>query len=893
MGKGDEERKRRLLRIRVDEAGLEEELDDELRFHLERTTEDLVARGWEREAAQAEAVRRFGDVGRAKSEMRRHQGRTTRRKTMGGWKDTLTHDLRYALRQLRRNPVFSGVAVLTLALGIGFNTAIFSVVDGILFRPLPFPESHELVNVWTDVTRRGGPADEWLSYANFASLRDEAATLEAAAAWGGWSPTWTDPDQPQQLLGAQVTEGMFSRVLQVEPQLGAGLQPEDDRPGAAPRVVLSDGFWHRAFGADPSIVGRTLTLSGQSVEVAGVMPSGLRPPFLPNADLWTHPGIDEQAVAGGRGGYSWRMVARVTQGTDPGTTQAEMAELGRRLEARYPESNTDMSFRAVPLREDLTADTRTGLLVLLAAVGLVLLVACVNVANLLLARATSRASELAVRFAMGAGRRRIVAQLLTESLVLAVVGGVAAVGVAFLATDLLVSLAPAGTPRLEEVAVDGRILAFTALVTLLSGLVFGLIPALRAGGADLRESLREGGRGAMGGSGARVRNLLVSGQVALALVLLVGAGLLTRSFQNLRSVDLGFEPAGVTSMQVILGGGYETPDRVSFVQEFEERVAAVPGVEAVAVTSTVPLTGFDGDVSFYIEGTPLPRMGESRAAWVRQITPNYLSTMGMELAQGRAFLDSDVEGDREVVLINETLAARWFPDDDPVGRRITFSDPTGEDPFWREIVGVVRDIRNFGIREESRMAVYLPWAQAPSVAAWPVVRSDLEPDRIVPAVREIVAEMDGSLAVARVRPMGEIVDGALASERFVTLLLSLFAGVGLTLAVVGLYGVVSYAVNTRVREMGVRMALGAEGARISGMVVRWSLGLVAVGVAVGAAAAFLLTGLLEGLLFGVQPGDPVTLVGVTLVLALAAVLAALVPALRASRVDPARALRGE
>ncbi len=884
--------RKRLFRLSVDADGREAELDDEVRFHLAEKVARLVAAGWSREDAEAEARRSFGDVDEVKDGMRKMTQRKERKMRMGMWRDTVVQDVRYAARQLRRHPVFAVVAVVTLALGIGVNTAIFSVVDGILFRPLPFPESHELVNVWSDVTRRGGPDDEWLSYANFADLRDQAGTLEAAAAWGGWSPTWTDPEEPQRLLGAQVTEGMFSRVLGVEPQLGGGLRPEDDRPGATPRVVLSDGFWRRAFGADPDVVGRTLTLNGTSMEVAGVMPAGFRPPFVPGADVWTAPGLDPAVQAGRRGGFSWRAVARTAPGVDPAGADAELREIGARLAATYPESNTDMTFRAVSLREDLTSSARTGLLILLGAVGLVLLVACVNVANLLLARATSRSSELAVRFAMGAGGGRIVAQLLTESLLLAALGGTAGVLLAFGATDLLVSLAPAQTPRIEEVAVDGRILAFTAAVTLLAGILFGLAPALRGARPDPQDALREGGRGALGGSGARLRELLVSGQVALALVLLVGAGLLVRSFDNLRSVDLGFDPADVTTMQVFLTGGYETPDRVTFVQALEERVRAIPGVESVGVTGTLPLAGFDGDASFHVEGRPLLHPSEQPAAWIRQVTPTYLPTMGIELVQGRHFTDADVEGDREVLIINETLAARWFPDENPVGKRLTFGDPT-DDPFWREIVGVARDIRNFGIREESRMAAYLPWAQAPGFAVSPVIRSALPPDRIVPAVRRHVAELDPSLAVARVEPMRALVDRALAGERFVTLLLSLFAAVGLVLAVVGLYGVVSYSVNARVRELGVRMALGAEAGRISGMVVRWSVRLVLLGVAVGTVAALLLGRAVESYLFGVGATDPTTLVTVALVLTAAAAVAAAVPAVRAARVDPARALRNE
>jgi len=891
---GNAEGRRRLLRVSVTDEDLEDELDDEVRFHLQAKVERLVREGWDRADAEEEAFRSFGDVERVKSGMRTMSRRKERRMRMGEWRDTLAGDLRYAFRQLRRHPVFALVTTLTLALGIGVNTAIFSVVDGILFRPLPFPQPHELVNIWSDVTARGGPDDEWLSFANYYDIGEQAQTLEAAAAWGGWRPTWTDPEQPEQLLGAQVTQHMFSRVLRVAPQLGPGLRPADDEPGAAPRVVISDGFWHRAFGADPSVVGRTLTLNGSAMEVAGVMPVGFRPPFVPNADLWTFPGIDPQVQQDRRGGFSWRALARVTEGTDPSAADAELHELGSRLERMYVESNTGMTFRAVPLREDMTQSARGGLLVLLAAVALVLLVACVNVANLLLARGTSRTGEMAVRYAMGAGRGRILKQLTTESLVLAAMGGTVAVLFALVGTKVLVSMAPPGTPRLDEVGLNGRILSFTALVTVVAGTLFGIFPALRAVGSDPQHALREGGRGAMGSQGARVRSLLVVGQVGLALVLLMGAGLLARSFAKLQAVDLGFDPANVTSVQVNLTGDYGREERVNFVRALEERIAAVPGVGAVGTTGTIPLTGFDGDVSFHVQGRPLPEPGQEPATWLRRVTPGYLRTMGIELVQGRHFSPADAEDAQRVLIINETLAARFFPGENPVGKLITFSsDPESEEAQWREIVGVARDIRNFGIREDSRMATYIPWAQAPDFAAFPVVRSDLPTDRIVPAIRRAVAEMDPGLAVAQARTMSDVVDQALAPERFVTFLLSLFAGVGLVLAVVGLYGVVSFSVNTRIREMGVRMALGAEAGRISGMVVRWSLKLVAGGVVVGVGASLLLTRLMSGLLFGVDAGDPLTMAGVTVILAVGAAVAAAIPAAKAARVDPARALRSE
>ena len=806
--------------------------------------------------------------------------------------DIVRHDLRFGLRQLRRNPVFTVVTLVTLALGIGANTAIFSVVDGILFRPLPFPESGELVNVWTDVSERGGPSDEWLSYPNFHDLRAEVSSLESLAAWGGWRPTLTGEGEAEQLTGGQVTHDMFGGVLGVEPALGRDFGPADDQPGAAQQVILSNGFWQRAFGGDPGVVGRTIQLNGSAWEVIGVMPPRFRPPFVPDAEVWTTARVDPEDQF--RGGYSWRAVGRRGAGSSLEALDAELRVVGSRLEGEYPESNVDMTFDAVALRDDLVREAKGGLLVLLAAVGFVLLVACVNVANLLLARSSGRAEELAVRSALGAGRSRIVRQMLTEAGLLALMGGAAGVVVALVGTDLLVALAPEGTPRLDEVAVDARVLGVTALVTVLAGFLFGLAPALRAARTDAQTAIREGGRGRTGKRGAvRARGLLVVGQVGLALVLLVGAGLVVQSFRNLRTAELGFRPGNVLTMQINLPGeGYESGDRLrTFYDRLESQLAAVPGVEQVAFTSTVPLTGFDGDVSFNIEGKPLPAPGQPQATWFRRVTPGYFETMGIPLRSGRPFLPSDDENAARVLIINETFATRYFPSENAVGKRINLGSP--DDPVWREIVGVVADVRNFGIREESRVASYSPYDQTPAGYVFPVLRTSVPPESVVPGARAALAEIDETLAAGRVASMEELVVQAIAGDRFVALLLSLFAGLALVLAVVGLYGVVAYGVGRRLREMGVRMAVGAAGTDIAVLVLRQSLTMVVAGIVLGLLVAAALTRLMEGILFGVAALDPVTFGGVALVLLAAGTAAAAVPAIRAARVDLIRVLTAE
>ena len=808
--------------------------------------------------------------------------------------ERLGRDLRFGFRQLVRNPVFTTVAIITLALGIGANTAIFSVVDGILFRPLPLPEPGRLVNVWTDVSERAGPTDEWLSWANYRTLKEEATALEALGAWGGLRPTLTGDGPAEQLQAAVVSPGMFSEVLRVSPSLGRTFRESDDRPGAPGVAILSHGFWQRAFGGRADIVGERIRLNGESVEVIGVMPARFRPPFVPDAELWTVPRLDPAVQETRRGGFSWRAVGRLAGDASVATATAQLRVLGDRLESRFPESNTGMSFRAVALRDDMVESARAGLLVLLGAVAFVLLVACVNVANLLLSRAASREEELTVRAALGAGRGRLVTQLLAEALLLALAGGVAGVAVAYWGTDLLVSLAPAGTPRIQEVAVDGRILAITALVTLVAGLAFGLVPALRAGAREAGDVVRATGRGRIQGRATtRLRGVLVVGQVALALVLLVGAGLLVRSFGNLRTFDLGFRPAGVLTMQVNLPGDeYGSGDALrAFYADLEGRLGAIPGVESVAFTSTVPLTGFDGDVSFNVEGEPVPGPGVSQATWIRRVTPTYFETMGIDIVGGRGFEPTDDQNAVRVVVINESFAARYFGGRNPVGKRINLGSP--DDPTWREIVGVARDVRNFGIREESRVAMYAPYAQVPTGYVFPVLRTSVPAERVVPAARAALGEIDPNLAVGRISTMEEIVGAALAPDRFVASLLSLFAGVALVLAIVGLYGVVAYGVGRRLPEMGVRMAVGASNTEIAAMVVRQSMTLVGIGIGAGLIVAAGLTRFVEGLLFGVNALDPATYLLVAAALAAAGAAAAAVPAVRAGRVDPVRVLSAD
>lgn len=884
-------RRKRAFRMPAEGERLPDEVDEEVRFHLERKAERLVREGMDEETARAEARRRFGDVERVKAEMTREREAGMRK---SAWWDRTWQDVHFAVRQMTRNVGFTLVTVVTLALGIGATTAIFSVVDGILFRPLPFPEPEELVAVWADFTRLGGPADEWTNFDDFWDLEERARSFEALAAWDGGPLTLTGMGEPEQVGVGTVTHGMFPDVLGIEPALGRGFRAEEDVPGAPGVVLLSDGFWRRALGADAGVIGTALTLNDEPYTIIGVLPADFEPPFNQNAELWSPMRQSRAENFCGRGGACLHVVGRLADDATLEGAQAEASDIARRLEQEYPEANTNVGATVRSLQDDMVADARTGLLVLMGAVGFVLLIACVNVANLLLARGTVRGAELSVRSALGAGRRRLVAQLLTESALMALVGGALGLALAYLGTDLLVSIAPAGTPRIEGVGVDGRVLGFALAATALAGILFGLVPALRNARADLQSGLRQGGRGG-GGSlgGMRARGALVSGQVALALVLLVGAGLLMRSFQNLRNEDLGFRPQGVVALQLGLPSSrYPDADaRRSFLDRVEARLGALPGVSGVGTTSWLPLTGFGSDVSFNIEGRPLPPNGQSQAVWFRRVTPGYAEAMGMRLVSGRWITAADDENAPRVVIINDGMARRFFPDGNALGQRINMGNP--ENPVWREIVGVVAEARYFSIRDDSRDALYLPHDQAPTSSVFVVLRSTRDVSALAGEIRTTVAGLDPSLAVAQIRPMESIVADALGPERFVTLLLGLFAGVALVLAVVGLYGVVSYGVSQRLREMGVRLALGAESGDIRGLVLGQSFKMVGLGLVLGVAGGVAVTRLMENLLFGVSATDPWTYTTVALVLAGVATLASALPARRAARVDPIDVLRAQ
>lgn len=892
-----EKRPRRAFRVPLTRgAELRSEAEEEIRFHVESRTRMLMDQGMSEEDARAEAERRFGKVGAIAEEVEELMRRREKAMRTHEFLDEVRRNLSFALRHLRRAPGFAGIAIFTIALAIASTTSVFSVVDGIMLRPLAYDDPDELVMLWADYTRRDvvlpDKSREYFSWPNFVDLRDQVPTLESAAAFGGWNPTLTGNDTgAQRLNGAVFSQGMFDEVLGVDPSVGRLFTDPEHLPGGSLVAVISDGFWRRAFGADPNIVNSSLRLDGQQYTVVGVMPPDFAPPPFLGSDIWT-PMQRDPANTDGRGSAFLRSVGRLTDAGALELARSQARDLAARLEQEYPLDNRDIGYNIYPLRDDLVRSESTALWILLGAVGFVLLIACVNVANLLLARGATRHGELAVRVAIGAGRRRVTSQRITESLLLASIGGAIGIALSFGGTRALLALAPAGTPLLDQISVDTRILAFAAIVTMLTGALFGILPALKAARTDPASALRAGGRSGGASGTARLRNSLVVGQVALALMLLMGAGLLVRSFQNLNRVDLGFEPEGVLTMQIQLPG-VRYPDaasRMGFFAPLEERLESLPGVVSAGSITNLPMAGFDGDNTFYVEGGTPPEPGLEPAVWLRRSTPGYFETMGLELLRGREFNASDDQEATRVIIVNETLERDYF-DGNALGRRLNVNDPAN--PVWREVVGVVKDIKNFGIRAESRNALYLPYAQAPTTFMFTTVKTTGDPAALTATVSAEVAALDPDVALASVQSMEEVVSGSLETERFTTTILGGFALVALLLAVIGLYGVVSFSVSTRLREMGVRIALGAPGGDIRKLILRWAFGLVAIGIVLGAGGALGLTRFLDEMLFEVAPNDIPTFLLVAGIMATAAIVASLVPAIRATRVDPIQVLRSE
>jgi putative ABC transport system permease protein len=873
-----------LWRNLTDKETVDQELTDELRAHVDLLTEKKLREGLSPEHARRAALVEVGGIEQVKERVR--EVRT------GRPLEDLVQDLRYALRGLRKQRGFTAVAVLTLALGIGANTAIFTVINTVLLRPLPYAQPDRLVVLTETVAER--PVG--VSYPNFADWRNQTTALEnVAAVRTRESFNLTGAGESERLAGRLVSAN-FLATLGVKPLRGRDFLPEEDQPGANPVVIISHALWQRRFGADETILGKQLTLSGNQFTVIGITPPNFE--YGADADVNVPIGLSTERFKLRTRDPGIFAFARLKPATSIASANAELNTIAARLEQQYPDTNTGRRVRVGSLRESVVGEVRPTLLTLLGAVGFVLLIACANVANLLLTRSAGRQREMAIRTALGAGRMRILRQLFTESTVLALAGGVVGLLLAMWGTRLIASYVPEGIPRMSELAIDARVLLFTLGASLLTGVFFGLAPALQSSDHNLTETLKEGERNSSRGRN-RAGSLLVISEVALTLVLLVGAGLLVKSFWRLSQVNPGFNPENVLAMQVAVSARPDEGPKVNnFLSELQSRVNAMPGVQATAISNGLPFEGANFP-PLVIDGQPAPAQGQEPNGIQYLVGGNYFKTMGIELVRGRFFSSQDTRETPPVALIDEVFARQYFPNQDPLGQRFRLNVPGAEN---HEIVGVVRHVEHTSLEGQTANTpeFYFNFDQIP-IANLPryvrrvnlLVRTTIEPLSLAGPVRNQISELDKDQAVFNIRTMAEALSRSVAARRFSMILLAVFAILALVLAAVGIYGVISYSVAQRTREVGIRMALGARTIDVIKLVVRDGLKLVLIGVGVGLAGAFALTRLMTTLLFGVTPTDVVTYAIVALGLVFVALIACCIPARRATKIDPLVALRFE
>jgi putative ABC transport system permease protein len=816
----------------------------------------------------------------------------------------LLQDLRYGVRMLMKRPGFTLVAVLTLALGIGANTAIFSVVNAVVLRPLPYAEPDRLVQVWETMP---GNDKRWVAPGNFIDWQNQNQVFEQIAGYSNANLNLTGEGEPERLTGAAVTDNLFA-TLGVQAARGRTFLPEDIQRAGGRVVILSDALWQRHFGADQNILGKNLTLDDKSYTVVGVMPAGFA--FPAQSEIWV-PGdrgsavspslaaqFPESKLGSDRDIHIYSVVARLKSGVSIQQAQSEMSAIAGRLSEAYKETNNGLGVNVIRLHQQIVGGVQSILFILLGAVAFVLLIACTNVANLLLAHATQRERELAIRLALGAGRFRLIRQMLTESMLLSLTGGTIGLLLAMWGVDLFVGLSPGDIPRLGEVGVDGRLLGFTLLISLVTGVAFGLLPALQATRLDPQHSLKEGGTKATEGRRSRrARNLLVISEIALAQVLLVGAGLLIMSFLRLQAVDPGFNPSQLLTARLSLSVTKysDQQKKIAFYNQVLERLQAIPGVRSVALVMNLPLSGSNMNRGFLVEGRPEPKPDENVTVDYQVISPGYFSTMEIPVVRGRSFTERDTDAAPRVVIINEIMARKYFPGVDPIGKRIAFGEASKEES-WRTIVGIAGNVRHAGINEPAFPGAYTPYAQ--DRESWSrmslVVRaSGGDAAGLASAVRKEILAVDPQQPVSNVQTMEQLMAASITRPRFIMLLLGLLAAIALALATVGIYGLMSYSITERTHEIGIRMALGAQGRDVLKMVVGQGLKLIAIGLVIGVAGAFALTRLMSSLLFGVSAFDPLTFMAVSTLLAAAGLLACYIPARRATKVDPMVALRYE
>jgi putative ABC transport system permease protein len=793
-------------------------------------------------------------------------------------------DARYALRQLTRTPGFTAIGILTLALGIGATSAMFSVINGVLLRPLPYPEPETLVRVYEIVPQYGRFS---VAPASFFDWRQQNTVFERIAGFFENSATLMGAGGPEHVNNAAVSWDLFE-LLKVQPIVGRGFAAEEDAPGKNQVIVLSHAMWQQRFGADPAVLGRPVTLNGTPSTVIGIMPPGFYFPTR-EAEYWTPMAFNPAKAP--RGGHFLGVVARLKPAIGRQPAEAEMKTIAERLAKQYPESSADESAEVVSLHEHITGDIRPALLTLLAAVGVVVLIACANVANLLLVRASVREKEIGIRAALGAGRRRLVRQMLVESLLLALAGGALGLALAYAAIPAIRTFSAASIPRVADIAIDGTVLLFALTVSLVTGVIFGLAPAWQVSRAGVAGVLKEGGRSSATAGGRWVRSGLLVVEVALSIVLLVGATLLLRSFDRLTDVDPGFRPERVLAFRVSLpNASYpKDPNRIAFFDALLQKLEGVPEIRAAGIVQTLPMRG-SFVLSFTVQGRPVPKPGETPSAHHRAVSPDFFRALGIPLLRGRTFTAGDVEKSPMVAVVDEEFVRRHFPNEDPIGRGLDIGN--GTDGFY-QIVGVVGKVRQEGLDANPNPTMYVPFRQDAYSSMWVVARTDGDPLQLTPAARRAVREVDAGLPAYSVSALETIVTESVAPRRFSMLLLGLFAVIALFLAAVGLYGVVSYTVSQRTQEIGVRMAVGAQRGDVVRLIVGGGMKLTLAGIVIGLVAAAALSRLLETMLFEVAPSDPASYTATALVLLAVAALACYVPARRAMRVDPIVALRAE
>jgi predicted permease len=861
------------------------DVDAEIAFHVEMRVRELVDEGETPERARQLALRRFGDLDRTRQECVTINQRRRRSMDRAEFLTELRQDLGYALRMMRRTPGFTAAALVTLALGIGANSAIFSVVNGVLLQSLPFRDAgrlHVLQMLYPDGTRYTS-----LSAPDFMSVRADARVFEQVEAIDQRNVTLLGAGEPREIDAAFVSGGLFD-MLGFTIATGRGFRPEENKPGQGQVVVLGHGLWQRVFGGDASVLGRSITSAGITYTIIGVAAPDASLPEAVEAYFPIEFGPTYDATtAQGRRGEFLTVLGRATAGANDAAIDGELKRIGSQLQVAFKQTNDGLTFTSKPLRELMIGEVRRPLFVLFGAVGFVLLVACANVANLLLARGSARHGELSVRAAVGAGRARLVRQLVTESILLGMIGAALGLGLAYWSTQALIAARPADLPRIDDIRLSGTVVLFTFGVSLLTSLVFGLVPAVQATNQHLLLGLQESGRSSGGGRRMhRLRATLVVAEMALAVILLTGAGLLIRSFIALTQVDPGFHPGGAITLRVTLQGAeYQNGDQVrSRVDQLITRVRELPQVTAVGVGSILPLGGLGALNDFAVDGAPPPPPDVNQEIAVAGASPDYFKAIGTPLVRGRLFTDLDQPKSPPVVLINEAAAKKWFPNEDPIGRRVLSGGP-------REVVGIVGDVLQRTPGEPAVAQMFVPYAQRTGRTIRLIVRTEGDPMTMAAAVREQVRALDPNLPLAEATPLAEVVSRSVARPRFYTSLLTLFAAVALLLSAIGIFGVMSYAVAQQSKEIGIRMALGARAADVLRSIVGRAVGLAGLGVIVGIVAALALGGIIRSQLFGVTVFDPTTLGTVIVVLLLSAALASLLPATRASRIDPIKAFR--